>query len=72
LSISAKVIEIVQDETGIDEITEHTRIDALGLKSLAFVSLMVAVRRELTDIPDEKWVGFQTVGDIARACEIVH
>lgn len=74
MSISAKVIRIVSTESDIpvNEISEFTKIESLGLDSLEFVGLMLAIRSELVDIPEDKWVNLETVGDIARACERVN
>jgi acyl carrier protein len=63
-----KVIEIVGRETGAPNILVSTRLDALGLDSLEFVALMVALQ-DIATIPDEEWVALNTVKDIAEACE---
>jgi acyl carrier protein len=74
LSIQTKVISIVSTESDIPaaNISEFTKLESLGLDSLEFVGLMLAIRSELVDIPEEKWVNLETVGDIVRACERVH
>lgn len=58
---------IVARETGAD-INENSRLDNLGLDSLEFVSLMVALQ-DIATIPDQEWVSLNTVRDIAEACE---
>jgi len=70
LSTLEKVISVVSRETG-KEVHENTFLDALGLDSLEFVCLMQAIQKEVADVPDAEFVKINTVGGIARACELI-
>lgn len=64
-----KVIEIVKQETGA-EVNADTALESLGLDSLEFVELMLAIAKDCADIPDAHWGELNTVGDMAQACEL--
>lgn len=69
MSILEQVIKAVAEETGCDNISEHTFLESLGLDSLGFVSLMLAINKEVAEIPDAEWVNINTVGAIAKTAE---
>jgi acyl carrier protein len=64
-----KVIETVERETG-QKVTAETSLDDLGLDSLEFISLVLAVGEATgKTIPDEKIAGLTRVEDLARELE---
>jgi acyl carrier protein len=60
-----QIIETVQSELGIDGITLDTTLDSLGVDSLGFMELMLKC-----EVPREKEVGIETVGDIVKAVAV--
>lgn len=64
--ISEKVLAVIARETG-QTVTDQTSLDDLGLDSLEFLDLLLALGRETgKEIPDETVAGLKTVGDLAR------
>ncbi len=61
-----KVIAVVQRETGREEIDARTRLDSLGMDSLEFMSLIICLRAEIGDIPDEAISYMETIDDVAK------
>jgi acyl carrier protein len=60
------VCDVIELETG-KAVTEETTIDSLGLDSLDFLDLMLAVEKESgKKVPDDKFGDLHTVGDIVR------
>ena len=62
-----RVIAIVGEETNTstEKLNANTNFFDLGLDSLEFMSLIVALR-ELGDIPDEKIGGINTIADVVN------
>jgi len=46
------------------EITPETTFEDLGLDSLEFAALMLAIGRDLGEIPEERWPDLRAIGDI--------
>lgn len=72
MSTLEKVIKVVAQETGREEssLNAATFLDSLGLDSLEFVNLMLAIQNSVSNVPDEKWATLNTIGGIAQACEL--
>jgi acyl carrier protein len=64
-----QLLALVADEVGgPHNITLATRIDALGVDSLEFLSLMQAIEKKFgKEIPSAKFADIDTVGDILKA-----
>lgn len=64
-----KVIAIVARELGRapEGISPFTRLDELGMDSLDFVSLILCIKTEIGEIPEEQITNLETVEDIAKA-----
>lgn len=69
MNILEKVRQIIAEELGRDSVDQATTLEELGVDSLEFSALMVAVSRQVGEIPDSEWETLNTVGDIARAAE---
>ena len=57
--------QIICSELGQQrEITPETTFEDLGLDSLEFAALMLAIGRDLGEIPEERWPDLRAIGDI--------
>jgi acyl carrier protein len=61
-----KIKQVIAEELGRDDVTAETSLEELGIDSLEFVSLMQALGRAISDIPETRWEEIKTVGDIER------
>lgn len=67
-----KVIAVVNEETG-KSASETSTFEELGLDSLDFVSLMLAVENKLgVRIPEEKYPTIESVADLSRVIAESH
>lgn len=64
-----KITSLLSDELDLHNITAGTSLEALGLDSLEFASLMTSIGKEIADIPESEWGGINTIGDILRLTE---
>ena len=64
------ILKLVSDATGrpVEEISILDKLEDLSLDSLEFVELMQEVSK-IKPVPQEKWAGLDTVGDLIRATE---
>lgn len=69
MSTLDKIIRIIGEELGREKVTAENTLEDLGLDSLEFVFLMTAIAKEIAEIPESKWAGIHTVGDLVRALE---
>jgi acyl carrier protein len=70
MTILQRVIAIVSEETNtsIEKLNANTSFSDLGLDSLEFMALIVALR-EMGDIPDEKIGGLNTIADVVSVLD---
>jgi acyl carrier protein len=61
------LIDVICRETGADpaEVNRDTTLDSLGVDSLEFLNLMLAIKVEIGEIPQDEFGRLNTVGDIA-------
>lgn len=61
-----KLLDIISRETGYrrEILSMDTPIDSLGIDSLEFVELMLAISNEIGEVPRESYPSLQTVRDI--------
>lgn len=61
------LLAVICRETGFspEEISRETTLEALGIDSLEFLNLMLAIRAEVGEIPQDEYGRINTVGDIA-------
>lgn len=66
-----KVVEIIKEEFGVDEVTETTVIrEDLGTDSIGLLELVMAIEEEFDiEISDENLDDILTVGDIVKNIE---
>lgn len=66
-----KVVNIIKEEFGVDNITENTIIrDDLGTDSIGLLELVMAIEEEFDiEISDENLDDIKTVGDIVKNIE---
>lgn len=67
MSTLEKVIKIIGEELGRENVSEADTLEGLGLDSLEFSSIMLAVSKQVAEIPESEWEHLNTVGDIAQA-----
>lgn len=69
LSKEEKVIAIVARETcsAAEEITLSTRLEEIGVDSLEFLNLIICIKQEVGEIPENLYHLLNTVGDIVLA-----
>lgn len=58
--------DLISVETNTANVTPETKLEDLGVDSLEFVSLMLAIGGQFKEIPDSRWSELDTVGDIIR------
>lgn len=66
IGMREKLLLLIRNETGVMDATDDTPIEALGIDSLDFVSLLQALR-SLGKIDTRSAVEARTVGDIIAA-----
>ena len=64
---NSALLAVICRETGatLGEISRETTLDALGIDSLEFLNLMLAIKAEVGEIPQDEYGRINTVGDIA-------
>lgn len=62
---TARLIRMIEDETGATEVRIHTRIDTIVEDSLEFLDLICTLETAFHfKIPDKRYMEVQTVGDL--------
>lgn len=62
-----KLYAVISRETGITDLAESSRFDSLGIDSLDFLSLVLAVQAEFKcDIPDAVYPTLETIADLLK------
>lgn len=65
--MSPRLLALIAAETGKSGLTLETKLEDLGLDSLEFVSLMLAISNTFREISENQWADLRTIGDIERA-----
>lgn len=62
------LIDLISQETGVsvEQISETTKLEDLGIDSLDFVDLMQAISEKFKPIAQEKYAEVNTVGDLLK------
>lgn len=64
----SRLLAVICRETGAnpEEIDESTTLESLGVDSLEFLNLMIAIKSEIGEIPQDEYGSLNTIGDIAN------
>lgn len=65
-----KIIEIIESECAVENITEQTPIEALGLDSLDYIHLLNSIRFGVGNISVDMATSAQTVGELIQAVKV--
>ena len=65
----ARIIEVIQDETGAKEVGIDTKLETLITDSLEFVALIQALSSQFGNISDTDILGLVTIGDVLKLYE---
>lgn len=66
-ALREKLIALIESETGVANVTESTPIEALGVDSLDYISLIQTIRSDIGTVSIDKATSAQTVGDLMAA-----
>jgi acyl carrier protein len=66
-----KVRAIIAEELGvpIGAISDETRLDELPMDSLEFTEIVLRIKNEIGDIPEDEIGNCETVGQLGRAIQ---
>jgi acyl carrier protein len=65
-----KILLLIRRETGIEDVTDSTRIEALGIDSLEFVSILQEIRNRIGKVSTKDAVEAGTVGELIAAVRV--
>jgi len=66
-TVREKLFLLLERELGAKNLDESTTLEAMGIDSLEFVSLMQCIGHEIKFIPESKYHALNTVGDLLEA-----
>jgi acyl carrier protein len=65
-----KLLDLIQDETGIASISEAMPLEDLGMDSLEFLDLLELIRKKIGRVDTGKATEANTVGELMAAVQM--